>query len=106
MKSWICRGFAGILHESALEKIWDKVIGGSLKILAFVGVALVESTKIALQNYQTAQEAIRFIKQVYKFMIRDFEKIKSVDEIFLKNCKKRVFIPKTIINVDSRLRKR
>ena len=33
IRSWICRGFAGILHESALEKIWDKVLGGSLKIL-------------------------------------------------------------------------
>ena len=91
MKSWICRGFAGILHESALEKIWDKVIGGSLKILAFVGVALVESTKMALQNYQTAQEAIRFIKQVCVyipmyicFINRDFEKIKSADLIFKK----------------------
>ena len=94
MKSWICRGFAGILHESALEKIWDKVIGGSLKILAFVGVALVESTKMALQNYQTAQEAIRFIKQVCGvcvyipmyicFINRDFEKIKSADLIFKK----------------------
>ena len=64
IKSWICRGYAGILHESALEKIWDKVIAGSLKILAYVGFALIESTKLALQNCQTTQEAILFVKQV------------------------------------------
>ena len=30
LRSWILRGFAGVLHESALEKVWDKVIGGSM----------------------------------------------------------------------------
>ena len=63
IKSWICRGYSGILHETALEKIWDKVIAGSLKILAYVGFALIESTKLALQNCQTTQEAILFVKQ-------------------------------------------
>jgi hypothetical protein len=39
---WFTRGFAGVLHYSALEKIWDKVIGGSIKILAYVALTKVE----------------------------------------------------------------
>lgn len=61
LKTWICRGFAGILHPTALEKIWDKVIGGSLKVLVFVALSLVECTKMSLLGCHTAQEAIRYL---------------------------------------------
>lgn len=64
IKKWLCRGFAGVLHSTALEKIWDKVIGGSLKILVFVAVALIKTSKIALQGCQTSQEAIRCLINV------------------------------------------
>merc|ERR1739848_397183 len=58
-RTWFCRGFAGVLNTPAIEKIWDKVIGGSLKILVFAAVSLIESCKMALLTCQTSQEAIR-----------------------------------------------
>lgn len=58
-RTWFSRGFAGVLNTPALEKIWDKVIGGSLKILVFAAVALIESCKMALLTCQTSQEAVR-----------------------------------------------
>ena len=64
LKTWFSRGFAGVLNTSALEKIWDKLIGGSLKILVFAAVSLVETSKMALQGCQTSQEAIRCLKTV------------------------------------------
>jgi hypothetical protein len=74
LKSWICRGFAGVLNTSALEKIWDKVIGGSLKILVFVALALIESSKMALQGCQTSQEAIRCLVSVLFLFLSTFKK--------------------------------
>ena len=67
LKTWFKRGFAGVLHSSALEKLWDKVIGGSLKIMVFVALSLIESSKMALQGCQTSQEAIRCLKTVSDF---------------------------------------
>ena len=63
-RTWFCRGFAGVLNTPTIEKIWDKVIGGSLKILVFAAVALVESCKMALLTCQTSQEAIRYLTAV------------------------------------------
>ena len=63
-RTWFSRGFAGVLNTPALEKIWDKVIGGSLKILVFAAVALIESCKMALLTCQTSQEAVRCLTAV------------------------------------------
>ena len=70
VKNWICRGFAGILSPPALEKIWDKVIGGSLKILVFVAVALFESCQLVLLSCQTSQEAVKKLSSVILFSSR------------------------------------
>jgi hypothetical protein len=64
LDTWFLRGFAGILHELALERIWDKVVAGSLVILVYVAVALVETSKMALMQCQTANEAIRCLVSV------------------------------------------
>ncbi|XP_074617577.1 TBC1 domain family member 7-like [Acropora palmata] len=37
---WIESGFAEDIPESCMERIWDKVVAGSSKILAFVAVSL------------------------------------------------------------------
>ena len=64
MWEWFARGFAGVLHYSALEKIWDKVIGGSIKILAYVAIIKVELAQNSLLGCHTAQEAIRCLTKV------------------------------------------
>ena len=62
--AWFARGFAGVLHFSALEKIWDKVIGGSIKILVYVALTRVELSQNALLGCHTANEAIRCLTKV------------------------------------------
>ena len=62
--SWFARGFAGVLHFSALEKIWDKVIGGSIKLLAYVAVSRVELAQNVLLGCQTANEGIRCLTKI------------------------------------------
>ncbi|GAB0096502.1 TBC1 domain family member 7 [Sergentomyia squamirostris] len=36
LNKWYVTCFAGVLNETALARIWDKIIGGSFQILAFV----------------------------------------------------------------------
>uniref|UniRef100_A0A1B0CL08 TBC1 domain family member 7 n=1 Tax=Lutzomyia longipalpis TaxID=7200 RepID=A0A1B0CL08_LUTLO len=36
LNRWYVTCFAGVLNESALARVWDKIIGGSYQILAFV----------------------------------------------------------------------
>ena len=62
--AWFARGFSGVLHFSALEKIWDKVLGGSIKILVYVALTKVELSQNALLGCHTAAEAIRSLSKV------------------------------------------
>ena len=64
LTTWFCRGFAGIIAPSALEKIWDKLIAGSTRILIFMAFSLIESSKMALQACQTSEEAVRCLLTV------------------------------------------
>ncbi len=49
---------------SALEKVWDKVVGGSLVVLVHVAIALVETSRTSLLGCQTPSEAIRCLNSV------------------------------------------
>lgn len=64
IRTWLCRGFAGILHPSGLGKIWDKLLGGSVSLLIYVAVALVDTSKVALLGCQTTREAMRCLVSV------------------------------------------
>ena len=64
IRTWFARGFAGVLNEVSLQRIWDKVVGGSLIILVYVAVALVETSKMALMQCQTPKEGIRCLVSV------------------------------------------
>lgn len=64
LDAWFRRGFAGILHGRALEKVWDKVVGGSLKILPFVAVAKAEAYKNAILACQSIQQAVACLETV------------------------------------------
>ena len=59
-----------MLHYSALEKIWDKVIGGSIKILAYVAIIKVELSQNVLLGCHTANEAIRCLTKVNRMYIK------------------------------------
>ena len=64
LRSWFGRGFAGVLRISALERLWDKLVCGAMKLLVYVALALVEVKKMALLGCQTAKEAIRCLTSV------------------------------------------
>ena len=64
IRTWFSRGFAGVLNEVSLQRIWDKVVGGSLIILVYVAVALVETSKMALMQCQTPKEGVRCLVSV------------------------------------------
>ena len=70
IRTWFSRGFAGVLNEVSLQRIWDKVVGGSLIILVYVAVALVETSKMALMQCQTPKEGIRCLVSVCRFSIK------------------------------------
>ncbi len=63
---WFGRGFAGVLSDDGpLQKLWDKVAGGSVIVLVHVAVAFVEASKTALLGCQTPKEAIRCLTSVW-----------------------------------------
>lgn len=57
-EKWFYSCFAGTVHESALVKIWDKLVGGSYKILIFVSVVLLTSLRRLILKCQTATEVL------------------------------------------------
>ena len=64
LRLWFGRGFAGVLRISPLQRIWDKLVCGAMKLLVFVALALVEVKKMGLLGCQTAKEAIRCLTSV------------------------------------------
>ncbi|XP_010772587.1 TBC1 domain family member 7 [Notothenia coriiceps] len=58
---WFRRCFAGCLPESSLQRVWDKVISGSCKILVFVALEILLSYKIMLMGISRPEGAVRFL---------------------------------------------
>lgn len=58
---WFRRCFAGCLPESSLQRVWDKVISGSCKILVFVALEILLSYKIMLMGISRPEGVVRFL---------------------------------------------
>ncbi|XP_029285760.1 TBC1 domain family member 7 [Cottoperca gobio] len=58
---WFRRCFAGCLPESSLQRVWDKVISGSCKILVFVALEILLSYKIMLMGIARAEGVVKFL---------------------------------------------
>ncbi|KAK7873014.1 hypothetical protein R5R35_000314 [Gryllus longicercus] len=56
--NWLCCCFAGIISESSLEKVWDKLIGGSCKVLIFVAVVLLITLRRLLLKCTTVDSVL------------------------------------------------
>uniref|UniRef100_A0A3B4BMJ9 TBC1 domain family member 7 n=1 Tax=Pygocentrus nattereri TaxID=42514 RepID=A0A3B4BMJ9_PYGNA len=61
---WFRRCFAGCLPESSLQRVWDKVISGSCKILVFVAVEILLSYKIMLLGMSRPEAIVNFLSNV------------------------------------------
>ncbi|XP_047231637.1 TBC1 domain family member 7 isoform X1 [Girardinichthys multiradiatus] len=58
---WFKRCFAGCLPESSLQRVWDKVISGSCKILVFVALEILLSYKIMLIGNTRPEGVVKFL---------------------------------------------
>ncbi|KRT86282.1 GTPase activator protein, partial [Oryctes borbonicus] len=64
LRQWFSCCFAGILNENALGKIWDKICGGSYKILVFVVVVLFTNQRHKLMKVQNVEKAVECLSQI------------------------------------------
>lgn len=61
---WFDCCFAGILNKTALERIWDKLCGGSYKILVFVAVVLLTTLKPRILKCTNISVVLQYIKNI------------------------------------------
>uniref|UniRef100_A0A0K2TDW8 TBC1 domain family member 7 n=2 Tax=Lepeophtheirus salmonis TaxID=72036 RepID=A0A0K2TDW8_LEPSM len=64
IRVWISRAFAGVIHENVLVKVWDKVIGGSMKILVFVAISIMELCNSRLQQSADWREGLKIFDKL------------------------------------------
>ncbi|KAL4630990.1 hypothetical protein GN956_G15246 [Arapaima gigas] len=61
---WFRRCFSGCLPECSLQRVWDKVISGSCKILVFVAVEILLSYKMVLVGLSRAEVVAQFLSSI------------------------------------------
>uniref|UniRef100_A0A8D0BHF5 TBC1 domain family member 7 n=1 Tax=Salvator merianae TaxID=96440 RepID=A0A8D0BHF5_SALMN len=61
---WFRKCFAGYLPESSLQRVWDKVISGSCKILVFVAVEILLTFKMKLMALNSAEKIEQFLENI------------------------------------------
>ncbi|XP_074998805.1 TBC1 domain family member 7 isoform X3 [Calonectris borealis] len=61
---WFKKCFAGCLPESSLQRVWDKVISGSCKILVFVAVEILLTFKMKIMALNTAEKITQFLENL------------------------------------------
>ncbi|CAH1787698.1 unnamed protein product [Owenia fusiformis] len=64
MSLWYKSSFAGVLPETSFERIWDKVIGGSCKILVFLMVSTLLTLKRPLLSMNSSQEIVQYLNKI------------------------------------------
>nr|XP_033790530.1 TBC1 domain family member 7 [Geotrypetes seraphini]XP_033790531.1 TBC1 domain family member 7 [Geotrypetes seraphini]XP_033790532.1 TBC1 domain family member 7 [Geotrypetes seraphini]XP_033790533.1 TBC1 domain family member 7 [Geotrypetes seraphini]XP_033790534.1 TBC1 domain family member 7 [Geotrypetes seraphini]XP_033790535.1 TBC1 domain family member 7 [Geotrypetes seraphini] len=61
---WFNRCFAGCLPESSLQRIWDKVISGSCKILVFLAMEILLTYKMKIISLNNAEAVRDFLENI------------------------------------------
>ncbi|XP_075069188.1 TBC1 domain family member 7 [Mixophyes fleayi] len=61
---WFWKCFAGCLPASSLQRVWDKVISGSCKILVFVAVEILLTFKMKVIGLNNADSINKFLKKI------------------------------------------
>ncbi|XP_022215261.1 TBC1 domain family member 7 [Drosophila obscura] len=64
LDNWYITCFAGVICETVLVKIWDKVVGGSRKIVVFLFVELVKDIRYLILKQSSLAEVKRLIETV------------------------------------------
>ncbi|XP_048417723.1 TBC1 domain family member 7 isoform X3 [Stegostoma tigrinum] len=61
---WFMHCFAGCLPESSLQRVWDKIISGSCKILVFVAMEILLTFKVKLMAMNKAENIAQFLQNM------------------------------------------
>ncbi|XP_062926040.1 TBC1 domain family member 7 isoform X1 [Mobula hypostoma] len=61
---WFTHCFAGYLPESSLQRVWDKVISGSCRILVFVAMEILLTFKMKLMAMNKAESISQFLLNI------------------------------------------
>ncbi|XP_073815087.1 TBC1 domain family member 7 [Musca autumnalis] len=61
---WYITCFAGVINESTLVRVWDKVCGGSKKIVVFIFLEMTKALSDKAMKCKTSQEFKNLIEQV------------------------------------------
>ncbi|KAK6644580.1 hypothetical protein RUM43_000847 [Polyplax serrata] len=64
ISKWLNCLFAGALNEIALVKIWDKIVGGSFKILAFVAVVIFLTLRRSIMQSNSTEPLMEELKNI------------------------------------------
>lgn len=64
LEKWYVTCFAGVLSESSLVRVWDKVCGGSRKIVVFVFLELAKTLRENALKCRSRFEFKALIEQV------------------------------------------
>ncbi|CAL1548206.1 unnamed protein product [Lymnaea stagnalis] len=64
LMEWFHTCYANVLPETALERIWDRVLGGSSAILIYIAVAIFLVLRRPLLALQSTQEMVNYLKQI------------------------------------------
>ncbi|KAL5283552.1 TBC1D7 family protein [Megaselia abdita] len=63
LDNWCSNCFAGVLSGPAIVRFWDKICGGSRKIVAFVLLMLFKTLKKSVLEMTTAEEIIALVEK-------------------------------------------
>uniref|UniRef100_L7M7S8 TBC1 domain family member 7 n=1 Tax=Rhipicephalus pulchellus TaxID=72859 RepID=L7M7S8_RHIPC len=66
LETWFQRCFAEVLDEDALVRLWDKVIGGSTRVLPDVAALLLMSLRVALLNATVTADVLTLLSKISK----------------------------------------
>lgn len=65
---WYVTCFAGVINESSLVRVWDKICGGSKKIVVFIFVELAKTLSDKALKCSTKGEFKNLVEQVRCFI--------------------------------------
>lgn len=63
-EQWYTSCFANVMSERALIRIWDKIVGGSLKIVVFVLIIILITCKRNIIRMKDVGEVIKMVESL------------------------------------------
>lgn len=70
LERWYVTCFAGVISESTLVKIWDKICGGSRKIVVFIFIELAKALRESALKCNTREEFKALVEQVSNITVK------------------------------------